>query len=265
MSQLPEFLEIAERAVDLAVEVIEAGLGTDRTLSGKGDRDFASDLDLAVEDRLREHLAEATPDIPMLGEERGVTGDTGSDYEWVLDPIDGTVNFVHGLPMYCVSLALTRHGDPAVGVVAAPRLGERYSAATGLGAVLNGSTVACSTTGELSEALVSLPDFAVGERAERDNADRLRLIGELVPRVQRIRMIGSAALDLCWIGVGRLDATMLPQANLWDVAAGVVVAREAGAMVLDRHGEPYGAGSTSVLAMTSGLKSQVGALVAAIG
>ncbi|GAB3652545.1 inositol monophosphatase family protein [Glycomyces tarimensis] len=265
MSQLPEFLKTAERAVDLAVEVIEAGLGADRTLSGKGDRDFASDLDLAVEDRLRDFLAQATPDIPMLGEERGVTGDTGSEFQWVLDPIDGTVNFVHGLPMYCVSLGLTHHGDPAVGVVHAPRLGERYSAAAGEGANLNGSAIACSATDELADALVSLPDFALGARAERDNAERLRLIGELVPLVQRIRMIGSAALDLCGIAAGRLDLTMLPQANLWDVAAGVVIAREAGATVLDRHGEPYGAGSTSVLAMTSGLAPHAGRLSEAIG
>ncbi|WP_026930307.1 inositol monophosphatase family protein [Glycomyces tenuis] len=257
MTQLSEYLAIAERAADLAVELIESGRETRRTLERKGDRDFASDLDLAVEDRLREFLAEATPDIPLLGEERGVSGGTGSPYEWVLDPIDGTVNLVHGLPTFCVSLGLTRDGDPVVGVVDAPSLGERFSAAAGLGASLSGDAIACSATDDLAEALVALPDFALADRSPAINAERMRLIADLVPRVQRIRLIGSAALELCWVAAGRFDATVHPQANLWDVAAGVVIAREAGAAVLDRRGEAFGPGSASVVAAAPALASEL--------
>lgn len=251
VNQFSEYLAIAERAVDLAVGIIEDAGGTRRALEYKGDRDFASDLDLAVEDRLREYLAEATPDIPLLGEERGLSGGGDSPYAWVLDPVDGTVNLVHGLPTFCVSLALTREGDPVVGVVDSPPLGERFSAATGLGASLGGEAITCSATDDLTEALVALPDFALADRPPEINAERMRLIADLVPRVQRLRLIGSAALELCWVAAGRFDANVQPQAKLWDVAAGVVIAREAGATVLDRHGAPFGPGSASVVAATS--------------
>lgn len=263
VKQLSEYLAVAERAVDLAVELIESGLSERRTLQHKGDRDFASDLDLAVEDLLRAHLAEATPEVAFLGEERGVSGDADSPYAWVLDPIDGTVNLVHGLPVFCVSLGLTYEGDPVAGVVHSPPLGERFSAAKGSGATLGGKTIACSDTADLAEALVAFPDFALADRPADVNAERLRLITDLVPRVQRIRMMGSAAMDLCWVAAGRFDATVLPQSNLWDVAAGVVIAREAGAVVLDRHGVPFGAGSTSVVAAASGLAPQLCERIAA--
>lgn len=263
VKQFSEYLAVAQHAVDLAVEHIDSDLGQVRTLQGKGDRDFASDLDLAVEDLLREHLAEATPDIPLLGEERGVSGDTDSPYAWVLDPIDGTVNLVHGLPTFCVSLALTRDGDPVVGVVDSPPLGERFSAAAGHGASLNGEAIACSRTEDLAEALIALPDFALADRPAEVNAERMRFIAELFPRVQRLRMIGSAALDLCWVAAGRFDGSVLPQANLWDVAAGVVIAREAGAAVLDRHGTPFGAGSVSVVAGTGAIAPALCDLLAA--
>lgn len=263
VKQLSEYLAIAEHAADLAVERIESGLGQRRTLERKGDRDFASDLDLAVEDLLRAHLAEATPGIPLLGEERGVSGDTDSPYAWVLDPVDGTVNLVHGLPAFCVSLALTHRGDPVVGVVDSPPLRERFSAAAGHGATLNGKAIACSRTEDFAEALIAFPDFALADRPAEVNAQRMRLVAELVPRVRRLRMIGSAALDLCWVAAGRFDASVLPEANLWDVAAGVVIAREAGAAVLDRHGAPFGAGSASVVAGTSTLAPALCDLLAA--
>jgi myo-inositol-1(or 4)-monophosphatase len=249
MSELLEFLGTAERAVETAVEVIRAGLGRERAISGKGDRDFATDLDYAVEDAVRAFLAEETPDIPVLGEERGRSGDTGdSHYEWVLDPIDGTVNFAHGSPLHAVSLALTRNGMPMVGVVEAPMSQERFTAAHGHGAALNKHSLTLHGPTELSEAVVAFGDFGVRPESERRNAQRLDLYRRLVPKIQRFRMLGAAAIDMCWVAAGRVDAAYHSYINPWDVAAGVVIAREAGALATDLDGVDYDTGATSILA-----------------
>jgi myo-inositol-1(or 4)-monophosphatase len=248
MSELLEFLGTAEQAAETAVEVIRSGLGRERTISGKGDRDFATDLDYAVEDAVRAFLAAETPGIPLLGEERGRTGDTDSPYEWVLDPIDGTVNFAHRSPQFGVSLALTSNGVPVVGVVHAPMAEERFSAALGHGAALNKQSLSATGTGELADAVVAMGDFAIGVDADKRNLRRLATLQRLVPKVQRIRMLGSAALDLCWLAVGRHDAVMHDRVNLWDVAAGTVICREAGVLVTDFDGVDYGPGAMSVLA-----------------
>ncbi|WP_100448511.1 inositol monophosphatase family protein [Glycomyces xiaoerkulensis] len=253
MSELLGFLGTAERAVAAGVEVIEAASGGERSISGKGDRDFATDVDFAVEDGIRAFLSEATPEIPLLGEERGRSGDSGSPFEWVLDPVDGTVNFARGSPIHAVSLALTRGGTPVVGVVAAPQSGEWFSAAAGCGATLDGRTLAPAGPDRLADAVVSLGDFAVGAGSDERNDERLALLRRLVPQVQRIRMIGSAALDMCWVAAGRLDATFHDRINLWDVAAGAVIVQEAGGAVTDGRGRAFGAGSTSVLACAPGL------------
>ncbi|MCC3761629.1 inositol monophosphatase [Glycomyces sp. TRM65418] len=250
MSELLEFLGTAEQAAERAVEVIRSGLGRERSISGKGDRDFATDLDFAVEDAVRAFLAEATPGVPLLGEERGRTGDTDSPYEWVLDPIDGTINFAHRSPQFGVSLALTRNGMPVVGVVHAPMAEERYSAALGHGAALNKQSLSAVAPEALAGAVVAMGDFAVGPDADRRNLRRLATLQRLVPKIQRIRMLGSAALDLCWLAAGRHDAVMHDRINLWDVAAGTVICREAGVLVTDFDGVDYGDGAVSILAAT---------------
>ncbi|WP_030160005.1 inositol monophosphatase family protein [Glycomyces sp. NRRL B-16210] len=248
MDDLLDYLGTAERAVEAAVAVVRSGIGRERSISGKGDRDFATDLDYAVEDQIRAFLAEETPGIPLLGEERGRTGDTDSHYEWVLDPIDGTINFAHRSPLFGISLALTRSGMPVVGVVQAPMAEERFSAALGHGAALNKQSLKTTGPAELSSAVVALADFPFGPDAERRTQRRFALLQRLVPKVQRIRMLGTAALDLCWLASGRVDAVLHDRINLWDVAAGTVIAREAGALVTDLDGVDYGSGAMSVLA-----------------
>jgi myo-inositol-1(or 4)-monophosphatase len=248
MSELLEYLGTAERAAETAVEVIRAGLGRVRSISGKGDRDFATDLDYAVEDSVRAFLERETPGIPVLGEERGRTGDSDSSYEWVLDPIDGTINFAHHSPMFGVSLALMRNGMPVVGVVYAPMSEEHFSAALGHGAALNKQALHAAGPSDLAEAVVAMGDFSVGEGAAKRNLRRLATLQRLVPKVQRIRMLGTAALDMCWLAAGRVDAVLHERVNLWDVAAGTVICREAGVLVTDLDGVDYGDGALSVLA-----------------
>ncbi|THV36982.1 inositol monophosphatase family protein [Glycomyces buryatensis] len=249
MPELLEFQRQAEAAVEVAVQAIRAGTGGELEISGKGDRDFATELDFAAEDAIRKFLAAETPGIPVQGEERGRSGDSGSEYEWVVDPIDGTINFAHGSPQHCVSLGLTRHGIPVVGVVRAPQVEETFSAAVGHGATLNGRALAKRTGPDsLHDSVVAMGDFPVWIGAEQRIGERLEQLGRLVPEVQRIRMLGAAALDMCWAAAGRVDAVVHTMINPWDVVAGTVIARESGLSVVDRTGADYRAESDSIMA-----------------
>jgi myo-inositol-1(or 4)-monophosphatase len=238
---LPVALEAAERAT---TRIRQQDPGT---ITAKGDRDMASEVDYAVEDDLRTFLAKETPEIGFLGEEHG-GADAQTATAWILDPVDGTANYLHGLPMYAVSLALVDAGRPILGAVFLPALDQRYWATEGGGAYRDGQRITVSTTTRLEDAIVSIGDYAVGEGAEAKNRERFAVTEALAPRVQRIRMLGSAAIDLCWVAEGRLDACALLSNHPWDVAAGAAIAREAGARLRDLSGLGYGFESSSLVA-----------------
>lgn len=251
-SELAELLPIANRAVDIAVEILRSADGP-RKITAKGERDYATDLDYEIEQRVWDHLAKATPDIGFLGEEEGPSGER-EDLVWALDPIDGTVNFVHGLPLYAVSLALVVGNQPVVGVVDLPSLGHRYQAAEGLGAHRDGSRLPCpEPSPNLASAIVAIGDYAVGANAEAKNRDRLGVTAQLAASVLRIRMLGSAAIDLAWLAEGQLNASITLSNNTWDMAAGVVLARETGHTIVDRTGQPYDLTSAATVAAPIGL------------
>lgn len=248
---MTDHLAIAQAAVDKAAAIVrERQIGA-RT--AKGDRDYATEADFASEDAVRAFLREATPNIPLLGEERGLTGSDADGLLWTLDPIDGTVNYAHGVPLCAVSLALLENGTPIVGVIGLPFLATRFHATQGGGAFQDGEPISASDTTTLSEALVSIGDYAVGTNAETKNRARLALTTKLIPEVQRLRMFGSAAIDLAWVANGTTDAVVMLSNNSWDVMAGVVIAREAGAIVLGADGEPHSLNSAATIAVAPGL------------
>jgi myo-inositol-1(or 4)-monophosphatase len=255
-------LPVAFRAVTTASETIRTHPLS--TLTEKSDRDLVSDVDLAVERAVRAHLETETPAIGFLGEEEGRTGTPGAEWTWTLDPIDGTSNFAHGIPLCAVSLALLHHGHPVLGVIEAPFLGERYHAIEGQGAYLGTRRLAASNVTELRDAIVAIGDYAVGKDADRENQLRLAATLQLVPRVHRIRMLGTAALDLAWVAAGRLDASITLGNKPWDTAAGVIIAREAGAVVTDKDGSPHDFNSAATIAASSPLISQLIPLLQAI-
>ena len=249
-SDLAELLPVANRAVDAAVEVLRAAEGP-RKLTAKGERDYATDLDYEIEQRVRDQLAQATPHIGFLGEEEGRSGET-ADLVWALDPIDGTVNFAQGLPLYAVSLALVAGDQPVLGVVDLPAFGHRYHAGDGLGAHRNGNRLPCpEPPPNLASAIVAIGDYAVGANAETKNRDRLSVTGRLAASVLRVRMLGSAAMDLAWLAEGHLNASITLSNNTWDMAAGVVLARETGHAVVDRGGQTYDLASSVTIAATA--------------
>jgi myo-inositol-1(or 4)-monophosphatase len=165
-----------------------------------------------------------------------------------LDSVDGTANFVHGLPLCGVSLALVESGRPTLGVIALPYLGHRYSAIEGQGAYAGGRKLAVRNNSHLTESIVAIGDYAVGVSAIEGNKPRLRTTELLAARVLRVRMLGSAAIDLAWVASGWLDASIMLSNNPWDTAAGVVIAREAGAQVVDMDGNAHSAESKATIA-----------------
>ncbi|MFK3984988.1 inositol monophosphatase family protein [Micromonospora sp. NPDC050397] len=244
MTGYGELLSVAHEAVDLArdmMRTLRPGV-----LTGKGDRDMASEVDFAIERRLRAFLAERTPGIGFLGEEEGTSG-AGDELTWSLDPVDGTVNFVHGSPLCAVSLGLIERRRSVLGIIDLPFLGNRYAAALGHGAHVDGEPIRATRAVDLGEALVALGDFAVGPDAGEQNAHRLAITAALAERAQRVRMFGSAAIDLAWLAHGRLDAFVMLSNKPWDTSAGVIIAREAGAQLTDLDGSTHTADSEATI------------------
>jgi myo-inositol-1(or 4)-monophosphatase len=250
-SLLPVAIEAAAIANDLML-TRAPGLLTD-----KDDRDVVSEVDFAVERALREHLRAKTPDIAVLGEEEGVTGDVGGELLWAIDPIDGTANFVHGVPLCGMSLGLVRDRHPVLGVIDLPFLGARYHAVEHGGAFRGDRPIRAASTGEPSQAIVALGDYAVGEGAEHKNRFRFALTARLVSQVHRMRMLGSAAIDLAWVAEGKLDISVSLSNLPWDTAAGVIIAREAGALVLDADGTEHTLDSAATIAVAPALAEYV--------
>ncbi|MEU4782530.1 inositol monophosphatase family protein [Micromonospora sp. NPDC023633] len=249
MSDYGPLLPVAIEAVARAAEDMRRK--PPGALTAKGDRDMASALDYEIERDIRELLRVATPDIGFLGEEDGISG--SGELQWVLDPIDGTANFVRGIPLCAVSLGLLHNGEAVLGVIELPFLGNRYAAAQGDGATVDGRPIRVSQTGRLSEAIVAIGDYAVGEDAAAKNRLRLALTARLVESVQRVRMTGTAALDLAWLAEGKLDAALTLSNRPWDMTAGVAIAREAGAQLIDRDGTRHDVYSSVTLGITPAL------------
>jgi myo-inositol-1(or 4)-monophosphatase len=208
-------------------------------------QDVVTAMDLAVEAHLRERLAQLRPDDAILGEEGG-SSDGTSGVTWVVDPIDGTVNYLYGLPSYSVSVAaVVGPPDPAAWTVVAacvhaPADGRTFVAALGRGATLDGAPIRVRTATSLLDSLVGT---GFGYRVERRVA-QARVVAEVIPLVRDIRRIGSAALDLCTVASGGLDLYYERGLSPWDLAAGQLVATEAGALVTGLDGAAPGAEMT---------------------
>lgn len=254
---LPALLDTAREAVSAAGRHLR-----DSTISHvtvKGDRDVVTDMDIAVERQTRDFLRKRTPAIGFLGEEEG--GDIGPGLRWILDPIDGTANFVRGLPLTGISLALADGARPLLGVISLPMLGRTYWAADGLGAWRDGQPVRASSASSLPEAMIAIGDYATGADATERNQAALAFHTGLAPHAQKVRMLGSAAADLALVADGTLDASITLGNRPWDMAAGAVIARAAGAIVMDADGSPYTLGSLATIAAAPGLAGSLLAII----
>src|SRR5713101_3424593 len=229
-SFVPAMAEIAREAGALLMEYFHQHVKVEY----KGDADLVTIADRKSEILIRERIKKLWPSHDVLGEEQGLV-DTGSDYRWYVDPLDGTTNFAHGFPVFCVSMALEHKNQRIAGVVYDPTRDELFTAERGSGAYLNQQRIQVSKTANLAECLVAT-GFPSHKRHKNPN---IYFYHQITLRTHGVRRAGSAALDLCYVACGRLDGSWEFNLNLWDTAAGVLIVEEAGGRVTDFHGGPF--------------------------
>jgi len=209
----------------------------------KGDADLVTIADRTSEKLLVERIHETWPDHDILGEEGTLTR-SGSDYRWYVDPLDGTTNFAHGYPVFCLSLGLEFRGELIAGVIYDPTRDELFAAEKGKGATLNGRPIRVSKIAKVAESILGT-GFPSHKRHKNPN---IYFYHQLTLRSHGVRRAGSAALDLACVASGRFDGFWEFNLNPWDTAAGIVLVREAGGKITDFSGGPFDISSREVLA-----------------
>ena len=242
----PLFLATAVEAVIKAGGIQMAFVESGFNVSKKGTIDLVTEADVAVEHMFRAMIAERFPDHTILAEEFGQDAATREQSHcWVFDPIDGTNNYAHGLPIFCSSLALEVDGRAVLGAIYDPTRKELFVAERGGGAFLNGEPIHVSEAATLVESmLVTGFPYDVHKRIP----EIIGLFGEFVGRARAVRRLGSAALDLCYVAAGRMDGFWEQDLKPWDIAAGGLIVEEAGGTVTDFSGAPFSSRRHQVLA-----------------
>ena len=240
---LDAYLSTAIRAAREAARIQLAERESDLQITVKStDIDLVTRVDALCEESIRRIIASEHPTHVVIGEELGQEAE--GHFRWIVDPLDGTVNYAHGFPFYCVSIALEIAGEVVVGVVYDGERDELFTAVKGRGAFLNGRPVAVSDTTGIRAALLGT-GFAYTEDRQKLN---LEVFARVLPQVQAIRRPGAAALDLCYVACGRLDGFWEFGLNPWDAAAGWLLIREAGGTVTGHGGAPYRLGELILVA-----------------
>jgi myo-inositol-1(or 4)-monophosphatase len=235
-----------DAAIDIAQEagkILREEMERPPTIAYKGDFDLVTQADRRSEQLIVARLRELFPQHAVAAEE-GTGTDTGSDYRWHVDPLDGTTNFAHGYPCFCVSMALAFKGELLVGVIYNPIYQELFAAARGEGATFNGKKIHCSNIDALKNSLLCT-GFPNHKRLANPN---MHYYWDFTLRSHGVRRDGSAALDLAYVAMGRFDSFWEFGLNPWDTAAGVVLVEEAGGKITDLQGQPYVLGGPSILA-----------------
>jgi myo-inositol-1(or 4)-monophosphatase len=269
MSAIHDYLRVCEKSARAGGAVLLEKIGRVQARE-KSPSDLVTEADFASQEAVREAILAEFPDHRVLGEERdpAVAGNerepvaNAAEHRWLVDPLDGTTNYVHQVPHFCVSVALERRGELLVGVVFDPVADECFSAVSGRGAVLNGKPIRTSGVTAMSQALAAV-GFPTRVNAESPD---LRLFLAAVEDCQALRRTGSAALNLCYVAAGRFDAFWSYSTKIWDIAAGVLMIREAGGVVSAPNGGPLALDSGHFLAAANDrLHSELLALAAKAG
>jgi myo-inositol-1(or 4)-monophosphatase len=228
-----ERLAFAAALARQAGDLLRPGSGRTIEAEHKGAVDLVTEYDLRAERLLTQKIRETYPGDSILAEEGGASG--SGELTWVIDPLDGTTNFARGVPLYCVSIACVRDGEPILGVVYDPTRDELYTASAGSGAALNGRPLQVSATPSLEESLL-VTGFPYDIRTNPDN--NLRQYALFAVLSLGVRRLGSAALDLAYVAAGRFDGFWEFRLSPWDFAAGALLVREAGGIVTRADGGP---------------------------
>jgi myo-inositol-1(or 4)-monophosphatase len=206
---------------------------TELQVSKKGAADFVSAADLKAEQTLFEELSKARPGYSFLGEERGLIEGTDKTHRWIVDPLDGTTNFLHAMPHFAINIALEREGEIVAGVTYNPANGDLFWAERGRGAFMNDKRLRVSARQRLDESVIGtgIPFLGHGQHARF-----LKELHQVSQRVAGVRRFGAASLDLAWVAAGRMDGFWERDLKPWDVAAGLLMITEAGGKVSDAEG-----------------------------
>lgn len=247
--QLQIFLDVATESVLAAGAVLKERWGKLTNIQEKGrPGDLVTEADKLAEAEVLKVLKRHLPEHQILAEESGALGNADSKYLWAIDPLDGTTNYAHGLPLAATSVGLMIDGVPAVGAVYNPFSDELFQAATGLGATCNRRKIQVSQTIELSKSLL-ITGFAYDRRETKDN--NYAEFCHLTHLTQGVRRLGCASMDLAGVACGRLDGYWERGIQPWDMAAGIVILREAGGKVTAYDGSPLDIPSGRILATNS--------------
>jgi myo-inositol-1(or 4)-monophosphatase len=246
-------LEMLAELARAAGEMLRAGYEGDHQIDYKGLIDLVTEVDHQSEAYLLGEIQRRCPGQRILAEESGSVG-TGEEGLWLIDPLDGTVNYAHGVPFFCVALAYARGSATELGAVYDPLRDELFTARRGEGAWVNGRRLRVSQAVDLQRSLL-VTGFPYDSRNLRgDNYDYYARLGKLS---QGVRRLGSAALDLCYVGAGRFDGYWELKLNPWDMAAGGLIAAEAGALVTDVDGGPRYMDTLSILAAPPAIHARI--------
>jgi myo-inositol-1(or 4)-monophosphatase len=255
----PEFLATAVEAVVRAGDLQMARFGSDVRVERKGVIDLVTEVDLAVESMFRALIAERFPDHDVLAEEMGQTRQ-GASHRWVFDPLDGTTNYAHGIPIFCSTVALEIDGVPTVAAVYDPNRRELFTAERGGGAWLNGSRLRVSAPPTLVESVL-VTGFPYDIREPQRMKQIVGLFTAFLAHARAIRRLGSAAIDLCWVAAGRMEGFWELALQPWDIMGGALIVEEAGGRVTNIDGAPWNAHRGNVLASNGHVHDEMLAVI----
>lgn len=251
--ELQDFMKKARAAAHLAGALQKEKLWSDFDIAFKGEIDLVTEVDRACEELVVSSLKGAFPGHSFLAEENSYQRGT-LPYRWIVDPLDGTTNFAHGFPWFCVSIALEHEGEVLLGVIYHCMMGELFSAIKGQGAYLNGNRIGVSNRSPLRRALLATGfpyDIA------RENENNFGKFVEFQLAARGVRRAGAAALDLAYVAAGRLDGYWECKLKPWDVAAGALLVAEAGGTVTNHAGEPYSVYDHRIMASNGALHQEM--------
>ena len=220
------YLDAAENAARAAGKLLRDNFQQRQRVNAYAAHDIKLEIDVQAQELIGKLLLQEFPAHALYGEE-GIIGDQSSDHQWVVDPLDGTVNYFYGIPHFCVSIALRLHKEIVIGVIYDPIRGEMWTGQRGEPSKLNGTPIHVSDRADLAESIVSIGLAKTGETINTN----FPLLQQMIHRVRKCRVLGSAALDTAYVACGRLDAYIETGISLWDIAAGSLLVENAGGTV----------------------------------
>jgi myo-inositol-1(or 4)-monophosphatase len=253
LTDTDSFIETAITVARESGRLLKEIFGRKREVYFKGEIDLVTDADLRAEELIVKTIHARYPEHTIVSEEKQSWAGL-SPYKWIIDPLDGTTNYAHGFPWFCVSIALAIHGKPVLGVVYHPFLDQLFRAGKGAGAYLNEEPIRVSTTGKLGHSLLAT-GFPYNIHTEPEPA--VSRFKKFLTRSRGIRRAGSAALDLCYVACGCFDGFWEANLKPWDTAAGALLVQEAGGLVTDFQDRPFAPAMPEILASNGHIHGQM--------